>query len=310
MPEKNYRWAIRNLVNRIMGFCLKSTNDMRKTVIFYIDPKRKYPGFVDILKAIIGCYYIAKENGYQFKIYFEKPFLLSKFLEPADPINDWSLSEKQINRINKLPISVGLLNYHGIGKIPKLHKEIYQVRNFIGWNILQRNHIDNWCSLWNRLYNELFKPSNFLQSAINGLGVNENEYIAVHIRFVNALELSEPDYPQKPLGEKDKERLINSCIKKVKAIETRENINAIVFSDSNLFLKRSLDCNVSVLNGNVGHITYNHSDGVVLKMFLDLYAIARSKKVFSLRGTHLYASAFPLYGSVIGGKEFEIIELQ
>ncbi|WP_294590775.1 hypothetical protein [uncultured Phocaeicola sp.] len=274
-----------------------------------MDPDRKYPGFVDILKAIIGCYYIAKMNGYKFKIHFDTPFQLSKFLSPLSESNDWILSACEKADIDKLNISIGLMDYNGIGKIPQLTRARYQVRNFIGWNILQRNNMVGWEKKWHELYHELFQPSNYLLKNIAEFKIKENEYIAIHIRFVNALELAEPDFPQKPLNEVEKMNLISSCISKIKELESTENSKAVVFSDSNYFLSRCRDMDIFVLAGNVGHITYNQNDEIVLKMFIDLNMIARAKKVFSLRSNNLYASAFPLYGSIIGGKLFSVVNL-
>lgn len=274
-------------------------------MIFYMDPNRKYPGFVDILKAIIGCYYIAKMNGYKFKIHFGTPFQLSKYLSPVSEANDWMLSASEKTGINKLNISTGLINYYGIGKIPRLTKARYQVRNFIGWNILQRNNMMDWEKKWHELYHELFQPSDYLRKKLSEFEFKENGYIAIHIRFVNALELAEPDFPQVPLNEDEKENLIYSCIAKIKELESTESCKAVVFSDSNYFLSKCHDMNIFVLEGNVGHVTYNQNAEIILKMFIDLNMIARAKKVFSLRNDNLYASAFPLYGSIIGGKLFK-----
>lgn len=274
-------------------------------MIFYMDPNRKYPGFVDILKAIIGCYYIAKMNGYKFKIHFGTPFQLSKYLSPISEANDWMLSASEKTGINKLNISTGLINYYGIGKIPRLTKARYQVRNFIGWNILQRNNMMDWEKKWHELYHELFQPSDYLRKKLSEFEFKENGYIAIHIRFVNALELAEPDFPQVPLNEEEKENLIYSCIAKIKELESTESCKAVVFSDSNYFLSKCHDMSIFVLEGNVGHVTYNQNAEIILKMFTDLNMIARAKKVFSLRNDNLYASAFPLYGSIIGGKLFK-----
>lgn len=41
---------------------------------------------------------------------------------------------------------------------------------------------------YGQLVTELFKPSPFLQQMIEMQGLEENSYIAVHLRFVNALE--------------------------------------------------------------------------------------------------------------------------
>lgn len=301
----NYSWAIRNFLYRIKCFSIRPSKIEAKTMTFYMDPNRKYPGFVDILKAIIGCYYIAKINGYKFRIHFDTPFQLSKFLSPVSEANDWMLSASETTGINKLNISTGLINYYGIGKIPRLTKARYQVRNFIGWNILQRNNMMDWEKKWHELYHELFQPSDYLRKKLSEFEFKENGYIAIHIRFVNTLELAEPDFPQVPLNEDEKENLIYNCIAKIKELESTESCKAVVFSDSNYFLSKCHDMNIFVLEGNVGHVTYNQNAEIILKMFTDLNMIARAKKVFSLRNDNLYASAFPLYGSIIGGKLFK-----
>lgn len=305
----NLSWMIRNFLYRIKCFSIRPSKIEAKTIVFYMDPNRKYPGFVDILKAIIGCYYIAKINEYKFKIHFETPFQLSKFLSPIDESNDWMLSTSEKTGIDKLNLSTGLMNYYGIGKIPQLTKARYQVRNFIGWNILQRNNVVGWEKKWYELYHELFQPSDYFRKKLSEFEIKENGYIAIHIRFVNALELAEPDFPQKPLNEVEKENLISGCISKIKELESTESCKAVVFSDSNYFLSRCHDTDIFVLAGNVGHVTYNQNDEIVLKMFIDLNMIARAKKVFSLRNENLYASAFPLYGSIIGGKLFKTISV-
>ena len=309
----NYKWFMRNIVYRLKGFSLRTKDidlSKNKKVIFYMDKHRKYPGFVDLLKAIVGTYYIAKLNGYDYKIYFETPFQLSKyFLPPKDGKVNWIMTTEEIANINELPFSIGLLNYYGIGNIPQLTKSCYQVRNFIGWNILQRNKQKNWELTWSMLYSELFTPSDYLQSALDKLLLKENSYIAIHVRFVNALELAELDYAQRPLNDEQKNVLMLKCYESIKKIETKEKLKAIVFSDSSTFLNFAKQNGSVVLDGNVGHITYNSSDDVVLKMFIDLYAISRARKVFMLRGDKLYDSAFPIYASLIGSKPSKIVNI-
>ena len=305
----NWHWLIRNVLYRIKNFSIEPSAIGKRTLVFYMDPKRRYPGLVDLLKAVVGCYYIANENGYHFKLFFETPFQLSRFLSPSHAINNWMMSPEERNTVDKLNTSVRLINYYGIGDVPKLTKDRYQVRNFIGWNILQRNNMPDWKERWHDLYHELFQPSEFLLKALERLYIKENEYIAIHVRFVNALELAEPDYPQRPLNDHDRERLIDACIKKIQMLEMSTHSKALVFSDSNLFLGRCRNFGFTVLEGQVGHITYDHAEGTILKTFLDLYSIAMAKEVFSLKDDNLYASAFPLYGSIIGGKKFNIAQL-
>lgn len=46
-------------------------------------PHYSHPGLADRLKAILGCYYIAKQNGYSFKIVWREPFPLGDFLSES-----------------------------------------------------------------------------------------------------------------------------------------------------------------------------------------------------------------------------------
>ena len=84
------------------------------------------------------------------------------------------------------------------------------------------------------------------------------------------------------VNEDEKENLIYNCIAKIKELESTESCKAVVFSDSNYFLSKCHDMNIFVLEGNVGHVTYNQNAEIILKMFTDLNMIARAKKVFSL----------------------------
>lgn len=50
---------------------------------FVFDPHYSHPGMADRLKSILGCYYIAKQNGYSFKIVWREPFPLGDFLSES-----------------------------------------------------------------------------------------------------------------------------------------------------------------------------------------------------------------------------------
>ena len=142
-------------------------------------------------------------------------------------------------------------------------------------------------------------------------GLHENSYISVHVRFVNAIEVTEPQYlKSRLLPEEEQVELINSCLDKLTDI-ARENspLPVVVFSDSNRFLQMVQEKGFCVLPGRVGHVGYNQSEEILEKMFIDLYSIGSSKQPYCLHGNNLYNSVFPYYSSLIMGKKINIVNI-
>jgi DNA polymerase III alpha subunit (gram-positive type) len=175
---------------------------------------------------------------------------------------------------------------------------------------LQRNNIDQWESLWSSLFQDLFKPTKYLETIIRSIPFPENSYIAVHIRFVNAIEIIEPAYKRSTLlSELEQNALIEACFNKISEISLSKKKPVVIFSDSNRFLSEARKLGYCVISGNVGHIKYSHSQDVIDKTFLDLYALARAESIFSIVGENLYQSVFPLYGALINNKQFHRVNI-
>lgn len=268
-----------------------------KKIVLIFDPKRTHPGLVDRLKAIIGIYYISKINGYNFKILDTDHFKLDKYLTHNK--TNWSISSYSICHST---YHIRLMNYEPLQQIPLLTSLEYHIYNYTGKNIIQCQNIPNWENIWHELFIELFKPSEYLEKSLKNNPFYNTKYIAVHIRFVNALELAEPKYSQRPLPSDEKQNLINSCITAITKLSLKSKLPVLVFSDSMQFLSISKENGFHVLDGNIGHITYNKTDNIMLKTFTDLFMISKAESVISLRGKELYESAFPIYGALIGNK--------
>lgn len=302
----NYKWKIANVLYAVKHFRLIGSNKRESLVIMTVDKTKTHPGFVDILKAIIGCYYIAKVNGFGFRLNFTHPFYIVNYLQPNKV--DWNNK----NDISNSYLNSHLLNYYGKGQIPKLKQgEQYHVYNFMGWNILQRNNVYNWEKEWSELYQELFIPSTKLKNVLKHIRAQmPPEYISVHIRFVNAIGITEPKYKQSLLLPNDEQHgLINKCIKALLIIKKEHEIPIVVFSNSNRFLSIAKDKGFIALKGKVGHIRYIHNDETITKMFTDFFIMSYSKEIISLRNENLYNSAFPLYASIIAEKKLKIIQI-
>ena len=306
----NFKWFLKNLYYRFKYYNLlkgEKHATLDNTIVFFVGEKTVYPGLADIIKSIVGSYYIAKFNSLDFKVVFDKPFVLLKFLQPN--VHNWHIKDSQIE---KSWLNTQLINYQGVGELPELNKsKQIHIRNYRGINLLQRNNLPNWKIQWHHLFNELFKPSQALMLELDNLGLNRNSFVSIHVRFVNTLEVLEQSCLSwsKPLDKIARERLLKRIFNIVNDISNKECKTIYIFSDSELFLKEAKNKGYNILPGKVGHVGYNGKDEIVMKAFVDWFAMSFSDKIYRIKGKPLYESAFPLYSSLIGNKEYMEISL-
>lgn len=261
------------------------------------------------MKAIVDCYNIAKMNGYDFRIVFKIPFKLEDYLVPnevewvADYSNlHYSLGgTKFFNEMNFIDENA----WKGRTRLAR-NKE-YHCYSYVGNR--QPKIFPESGYEWSKLYAELFRPSKHLQNAIDACGFEERSYVAVHLRFVNALENFEEVscWDNALHTEEEKVALIERCKQGLLRIKAEnDGSRVLVFSDSKRFLDSLEDIPVDVLShDNVGHVSFEGNDDATLKTFLDLYMIARAKKVYRIDAPELYAwSGFAVTGAMIGGVDF------
>lgn len=75
------RYYFRNLHYYWQLYSFKKDREVSgNTLYFIIDPNIKHPGLVDRFKAIVGLFYVAKINGFDFKVIFNHPFKLEEYL--------------------------------------------------------------------------------------------------------------------------------------------------------------------------------------------------------------------------------------
>lgn len=281
----------------------------RNVFFFVIAPGIKHPGLADRMKAIINCYNIAKMNGYQFKIVFKIPFRLEDYLMPNEV--DWRADFSDLNYSVGGTRFFNELNFLSEdswkGRTHLVNDKEYHCYSYIGNR--QPEIFPESGYEWSKLFHELFRPTARLQTAIDACGYQERSYIAVHLRFVNALDnFEEVTCCDNALRtEKEKQNLINRCKQGLMRIKNEnEGSRVLVFSDSKRFLDSLDDIPVEVLDhDNVGHISFGTGDDATLKTFVDLYMIARAKTVYRIDAPELYAwSGFAVTGAMIGGIEF------
>jgi hypothetical protein len=301
------RYAVRKYKYYAKYYSFKKDREIRgNTLFFIIDPAIKHPGLSDKFKAIAGCYYISKINGFDFKIIFETPFCLNDYLDTNEC--NWVAKRDDLSYSLK---NSRVIPYNGGGKIPRLNKSVgqYHVYSYIGYDILESNGIPDYKTLWGTLYNSLFKPKDFIVQEMKATGFGKNKYIAVHLRFVNALEHFEEHY-YNAVSQDKKEELIQRCQAGIRTImDAHKGIPVIVFSDSNVFLTRVKELPVHVLDGKIGHISFNKEKDVITKTFVDFYMISEAQRVYVIKAPEMYATVFSCYAARAGYKDVTTINV-
>ncbi len=304
----NYRYFVRNVRFYVSHFKMeKLKRPSEKCMYFWIDPTMKHPGLTDRFKAAVNVYYIAKVNNLKFKLIFDSPFNLSDYLIPAQKELDW---RADVSCLSFVYPSSKMFSYNGQNDIPKLSNNInqYICRNYIGYDMLLINKVENYEKVWGECFRELFKPSDRLNLELLKTGLIERSYVSVHFRFVNALEkFEEGYYNELSIGEQ--EALIDRCLNALDVVKKREQSPVVVFSDSNRFRNIARQNGYIILDGKVGHVSFVHDDNVVMKTFVDYITLGRSKKVYRACAKELYGTVFSFYAALSGGAELEDINI-
>lgn len=296
---------IRN-IRQIKKYHLFVNVKNKNAFYFIIDPEIPQPGFADRIKAVVYAFHLAKQAGLKFYIIWDG---LNKYLIPSEIDLDWQAKFIDLEYSFKYTRIWRL--YVDSKFSPKLKKNNtqYHCRNYLG-NVSPYK-FDNG-DLWYEEYNKLFKKSDLLNDYINSTGLVKGEYVAIHLRFVNALESFEKDY-NNSLDSKSQEILINKCKLAIKKIMASNSQKTVVFSDSKKFLSSLGDLDVVVLDiDKIGHIGMdNNRDNIdtLGKTILDFYMISQSSHVYSIGCKEIYAnSGFPQVAALMGNITFERIE--
>lgn len=275
----------------------------QKVNTFYMifEPFRGHPGLADRLKAIISTYNLAKSNGYEFKVFFETPFKLCEYLIPQ---KNW------LTTLDELEYSISdTCLFHEVSwRVPtKLKKNkqyhCYQYSGNLMPRVFPNTHY-KWCDL----FNELFAPSKKIIDLYNELNIQPHSYVAIHIRFVNALERFENTYFDNHLAtQEERNALILRCKEGIlKVLENNPNRPVYVFSDSKVFLESVVDLPVKTLDSHaIQHVSSARNDEATLKTFLDMYVMSQSSAVYRFRAPEIYSiSHYALLAATIGDIPF------
>ena len=263
-------------------------------------------GLTDRLKGICTLYNYAKKHNYNFKLYFDHPFYLNKYLLPN--LYDWTIEKDTISyNLN----TTALYTWEN-EVMSKRFFDSVKSKNQLHINCNSNEYFDD----YSQLFNELFKPSLLLQEQLDAhldkLG-GEANYISISFRFQNLLgEFKEAN--SKSLPEDRRNQLIEDCIEMIDKIKKRHHDieNVLITSDSNIFRQMSKSkysyIYTYIFPNEIGHLDYSKNGKIKeLTAFLDMFLISKAKKAYQVRSKEMYNSDFPKLAAKMNNKEYEMI---
>ncbi len=272
-------------------------------LLFFVqDPKQRHPGFADRLKVFCCLGYIAHANGFRLKLVVDENFPISKYLEPVN--EDWRASWGDLCFNSKYS---KLISYNGgRSKVPYLNKKIsqYHVWNYIGLDMLCYKEKLNWQKIWKNTYDQLFRKTSYLDNILNSFDTfPPRSYVAVHLRFVNALDRLEDGYSNE-LSVIDQNKLIKKCLDGLSFIQKKYDTKLLVFSDSERFVNICKNKGFDTIEGGkIGHVSFDNT--AFEKTIIDFFMLGRAKEIVRFNCRELYESTFPIYASFVGECRFK-----
>ena len=281
-----------------------SMNDGCKTIVYMVQSETTFSGGLsDRLRGIISIYAECKRQRLPFKIVFE-PLHLQDYLVPNQ--YDWQLNTDEI-----------LTYHHNLRNCFQRFAQRMILRYYLKKHYKQIHIYSNMAIAdkeFSTLFKELFRPSERLQNQIDyhlsQLG-GAKKYISLTFRFRQLLG----DFKEggEVLPESEREAYVLRCIKGIEELHAEfPSERLLVTSDSKMFLDRLsyLDY-VYVIPGNVVHMgfTFDASQDVYMKSFVDYYMLSNAKTVFQMTDKLLFRSGFPKRAAMLNGAKYVEISL-
>lgn len=281
-----------------------------KSIIYMADGLIRHGGICDRIWGMVSAYdYFYKQNGMNFKIYFVHPYQLTDYLIP-NCYNWIMVSEpKRIKGYGTPAVVSDSLNPKNIAaSFRKISK-----RNIVETHLYTNTHYAK--HNFRNLFNELFKPSTFLQTQIDKQTCCIGEpFISITFRFRNAFgDFNEPD--SIPLSKDIQDILIQKCLNQIDLIHKAYiKYNKVLLTcDSTTFINhaKSLDY-IYVIPGDISHVDYNDDKKIALtqlKTFLDLFMLSKADSLFYVISKYMYHGSFAYTAAMIGDKPYKVISI-
>lgn len=274
-------------------------------VICPFDGKLYHGGATDRLRGILSTYAETKRRGIPLKISWTYPFVLEKYLEPAD--FDWHISAEDLHFKKGISHPVVIQDLPGSESDRMLKAAL---DGFSG-EIHVYSNSDAYVGHYKELYDELFKPSAALrrQTEIHRRVLGEG-YHAFTFRFAQLLGDFD-DTPNKVLPRARRKELLERAGAEFDRIASTlpSDCRILITSDSETFLKfmQGRDRRIYIVPGSIRHVDHTESDeesDAWMKMFVEQQLLMGAATVRRMVTGGMYPSGFPRFAAEVGGAEF------
>lgn len=275
-----------------------------------IDKKRSTQGLTDRFKGIVSVYAFSKLNHVPFRVLFNFPFELTRFLTPNT--YNWIPSDDELNQSvfsTRFVIMRKRPSFERMFRLMPLNKQ-YRVYSNLDY-LSQINQKFDSELVWGELFHELFKPTPLLaeQLAYHCEQIGTSGFIACVFRFQSLLG-DFKEYKYKAVSENKQQELLELNRAKLVEIINETKSVVLVTSDSQRFISFVSDIpGVYIIPGEVVHLdcVTNETTDVYLKSFVDFFMISKARVVYSIGTKEMYATNFPEYAAKLNNVPFKRI---
>lgn len=276
----------------------------RQGIICMYDGRIVHGGLTDRIRGLLTTYREAKRRGIPFYVYWDSPFELSDYLEPAEI--DWRIDKSEISYFKEEAYPVIIQDMSPWNNKMRLDAALSHAK--------PQTHVysnaDNARGEYARLFRELFKPTEALQRQVDyHLEKLGEGYSSFAFRFM-ALLGDFTDCSNETLTGKAYEDFISKVMR-----EFRKQIDLLpadcrifVASDSRKFLDMAsqMDPRIYVTPGEVKHIDFSRGayDEAWMKTFVDQQLHMHAERVTQMLTDKMYNSGFPRFAAEVGGAEY------
>lgn len=311
-----FRRKVNRFLRQYYNIHSEEANNRRKMVIYMADGKILHGGLADRLRGIVTLYSVCEKKGWDFRVFFNSPFPLEKYLHPNK--YDWRISESEISYNSKCSLPV--YNYC----IPKdsererkwqfktllsqLSPDFKQIHCYNSFYFVEKD--------FKRIFDILFQPSDEINNQLTLLMKKVGkEYISISTRFLQLLgDFKETNDCYEILDEERANELMSICLMAIKDIQAQpENMGkfAVVTSDSRKFLDfikgNSL---IYTIPGSICHIDSKaEGNDDQLKTFVDFFAVKGAIRSYLVVGPNMYRySNFSKRAAQADGREIIVCD--
>lgn len=273
-------------------------------VICMCDGEIHHGGLTDRLRGILTAYREARRAGKEFYIYWNSPFELTDFLEPAG--FDWRISKEEVSRAREDTSVIAVDDMSPLQSLLRLRaalpKNVPQIHLY--------TNADSARGEYRELYSQLFKPAEAVENEVARHKALLGEgYWAVSQRFTTLLG-DFNDCTEHILSQDEQAELMHSMRDSFLELcrQIPDDVRILITSDSVRYLDyiRDADPRIYIVEGEIRHIDIDNQgqESAWMKTFVDQQLLMGADTVVLMRTGRMYPSGFPRFAAEVGGARF------